>query len=238
MLALAATAIVPWSASADELLAGAAVSLRKPLAAIALDFEARHPGTRVRLSFGASSTLAAQARAGAPLEVFVSADPQLVDDLERQRWGEARRDIARNALVVVAASGFELERPEDLLAAELRRLALPVRAVPVGGYARQWLAQHGLLERLEDRIVQTEHARATLAAVDAGHADAAIVYVTDVRATPAARTTLAIPQAEQPAILYTAALRAGAGELARAFFSALSDENARAHFADAGFETP
>ena len=173
-----------------------------------------------------------------PDDVFVSADPRLVDGLEREEWSEARNDIARNALVVVAASGFTLEHPNDLLASELRRLALPAPAVPVGGYARQWLAHKGLLGPLADRIVQTEHARATLAAVDAGHADAAIVYVTDARATRAARSSLSIPQAEQPAIVYTAALHVGGRELARAFFQALSDENARAHFANAGFGAP
>lgn len=237
-LVLIATALAPLSGAAEELLLGAAVSLREPLTAIARDFEARHPEARVRMSLGASSTLAAQARAGAPLDVFVSADPRLVDRLEREHWSEARSDIASNALVVVAAVNFRLERPEDLLAVELRRLALPARGVPVGGYARQWLARNGLLEPLADRIIQTEHARATLAAVDAGHADAAIVYVTDLLATPAPRTSLAIATAEQPSIVYTAALRAGARELARTFFDALSDERARARFASAGFGAP
>ena len=237
-LVLLATTFAASSGAAEELLVGAAVSLRDPLMAIARDFEARHPKARVLLSLGASSTLAVQARAGAPLDVFVSADPRLVDRLERENWGEARSNIARNALVVVATSDFRLDSPEDLLSSELLRLALPAEAVPVGGYARQWLARNGLLEPLADRIVQTEHARATLAAVDSGHADAAIVYVTDVKATPSPRTQLAIAPAEQPEIIYTAALHAGAPALARAFFEALSDERARVHFANAGFGTP
>jgi molybdate transport system substrate-binding protein len=237
-VALAALALAPSLAHAEELLIGAAVSLREPIGRITQDFEVAHPGSVVRLSLGASSTLAAQARAGAPLDVFVSADPRLVDRLDREHWGEARSDVARNALVVVAREGIRLERPEDLLSSALRRIALPASAVPVGHYARQWLKQRNLLERLEARIIQTEHARATLAAVDAGHVDAAIVYVTDVRAVSARRTLLAVPEDEQPEILYTAALRMGASETARAFFDALSGAQARRRFADAGFATP
>ena len=71
-LALAATLAEP--AGAEELLVAAAVSLREPLAAIARRFEAEHPGARVQLALGASSTLAAQARAGAAFDAFIAAD--------------------------------------------------------------------------------------------------------------------------------------------------------------------
>jgi molybdate transport system substrate-binding protein len=233
--AFAIGSVAPEAARAGEVLAAAAVSLRKPLAGIATSFETKHPSTRVLLSFGASSILAAQARAGAPIDVFVSADPRLVDGLERLRWVAARSDLARNALVVVAASGVPLARAEDLLAPRIARIAVPSAAVPLGGYARSWLSRRGLLERLAGRIVQTEHARATLAAVDAGHADAAIVYVTDAAATRAARTRLEIAPAEQPAIFYTAALRVGADSGARELFEFLQSDTARAQLAAAGF---
>ena len=53
-------------------------------------------------------------------------------------------------------------------------------------------------------MVQTENVRATLAAVDAGNADAAIVYVTDARMATSARVAFEIPDAEQPRIVYVA----------------------------------
>lgn len=237
-LALAAMLLAPAVAAAEDVLVGAAVSLREPLTAIARDFEAQHANVRVLLSFGASSTLAAQARAGAPLDVFVSANPTLIDRLEREAWGEARSDIARNALVVVTARHLQLGRAADLDSSRVRRLALPTRAVPLGGYAREWLEGRGLLDALAGRVIQTEHARATLAAVEAGHADAAIVYVTDARSGRGETRQLPIAADEQPAILYSAALRVGAGALDRAFFAALGEAQARAQFADAGFGAP
>ena len=229
-------------AEETELVAAAAVSLREPLTAIVREFEARHPHTRVLLTFGASSTLAAQASAGAPVDVFVSADPSLVDRLEDQGLvaGTDRRDVARNRLVVVVAPGIEarLEEPSDLLAPEIRRIAMPSAAVPVGRYAREWLAEHGLLAPLEKRLVQTEHARATLAAVSAGHADVAIVYATDARNVGGARVAFPVPLSEQPPIVYTAARLVRASPNAAALLAFLAGERARRHLADAGFEAP
>lgn len=225
-----------------ELVAAAAVSMREPLTAIVREFESSHPHTRVLLTFGASSTLAAQASAGAPVDVFVSADPSLVDRLEDQGLVAAsdRRDVARNRLVVVAAPGIEarLEKPDDLLAPEIRRIAMPAAAVPVGRYAREWLAERGLLAPLEERLVQTEHARATLAAVSAGHADVAIVYATDAQNARGARVAFPVPPSEQPAIVYTAARLVRANADAATLLSFLAGEQARRHLAKAGFEAP
>lgn len=235
-------ALVAGPAGGEELLAGAAVSLREPLTAIAREYEAHQPGRIVRLSFGASSTLAAQARAGAPLDLFISADPQLVDRLEREGLvaSGARADLARNRLAVVArpAFGSELRVAEDLLSPHVRRIAMPADAVPLGRYARLWLAGRGLLAPLESRVVQTEHARATLAAVEAGNADVAIVYASDARMLHRARVVFAVPDAEQPRIVYTAVRLARAGPGAREFFDFLTGNAALRSLLEAGFEAP
>ena len=150
-----------------------------------------------------------------------------------------RRAIARNRLVVVVAgdSGVRIEGAADLTQPALRRIAIPEHAVPVGRYAREWLDGHGVLDALVPRIVRTEHARATLAAVDQGLADAAIVYATDARLARSARVAYVIPDADQPRIEYAAAVLAEARrpELARAFLAFLFGAAAQAVLADAGF---
>jgi molybdate transport system substrate-binding protein len=115
---------------------------------------------------------------------------------------------------------------------------MPDGAVPVGRYAREWLAGLGLLAALEPRIVPTEHARATLAAVDAGHADAAILYATDARLARSARVAFAIPDDDQPTILYVAALSRSARPGAARLFEWLRGERARDALAIAGFAAP
>ncbi len=80
-VALAALLAAP-SVQAAELIVAAAVSLREPLTEIARAYEAAYPDTAVRIAFGASSLLAAQLRAGAPIHVFISADEAIVARLD------------------------------------------------------------------------------------------------------------------------------------------------------------
>jgi molybdate transport system substrate-binding protein len=218
---------------------GAAASLRGPLEAIAALFDAERDDARTRLAFGASSALAAQIRAGAPLDVFVSADDAIAERLIDAGLARPGLVVAGNRLVVVAREGAPaLASASDLVGPGVRRIAIPQHVVPVGRYAREWLAGHGLAERVAERAVHTEHARATLLAVDQGHADAAIVYVTDARIARSARVAFEIPAAEQPDIAYVAValVDARAPELARAFLAFLGGARAGSILRDAGFE--
>jgi molybdate transport system substrate-binding protein len=225
-------------------MVAAAVSLKEPLEAIAKRFESSHPGARVQLAFGASSALVAQAKAGAPFDVFLSADEQSLDTLAKAGLLRAgtRRTLASNRLVVIAAPELKvaIASAADLARPEVRRIALAEKAVPVGHYAREWLTSQGLLEKLEARIVSLEHARATLAAVDSGNAEAGIVYATDARVARSARVAFRPPDSEQPRILYGAALLTSgktpglAGEL----MAALYEPAARHDLAEAGFLPP
>ncbi len=241
---LALAALLARPAGADELLVAAAVSLREPLATIARVFEAEHTGARVQLAFGASSTLAAQARAGAPLDVLIAADAETLDALAAA--GLVRTDrrvvLAGNRLVVLASAELRipLARAADLARPEVRRIALPERGVPLGHYAREWLAGVGLLASLAPRFVITEHARATLAAVDAGHADAGIVYATDARAARSAHVAFIPTAGEQPRIVYVAAplTNARAPALAAQFVAALARADAQRILVAAGFLPP
>jgi molybdate transport system substrate-binding protein len=232
----------PGPAGAAEILVAGAVSLRGPLGEIARGYERQHAGRRVQLTFGASSLLAAQIRAGAPVDVFVSADPRIVDALVDAGRVDAdgRADVARNRLVVMARPDLTpLPRTAEALAGPgVRRIAMPDGAVPVGRYAREWLSARGLLERLLPRVVPTEHARATLAAVDAGHADVAVVYATDARLAHAAVPAFEVPAAEQPAIVYAAARLGGPASEGAAFLAWLGQPAARAVLARSGFGPP
>lgn len=226
-----------------ELIIGTAASLRAPMLEIAERFEASFPGDDVVVSFGASSALAQQIRAGAPIDVFASADSQISARLVEQGFllGDRTVSIARNRLVVIRAEnlGFPVERAADLARPELRRIALPEFAVPVGRYAREWLRGRGLLVKLATRTVQTDHAIATLRAVDAGFADAAVVYTTDARLAKSAEVAFEIPATEQPAILYVATPVHGSKNLEAAarFVRFLRTPTAVGTFARAGFDS-
>jgi molybdate transport system substrate-binding protein len=241
---LLVASLLAAAASAEELVVASAISLREPATRIGAAFETDRPGARVRFSFGGTNLLAAQVRAGAPIDVLLSADERIVEGLVQEGMvpGDARFELARNRLVVVEPGDarLPLDGPEDLARADVRRIAVPESAVPVGRYARDWLERRGLLAAVLPRLVPTEHARATLAAVDYGHVDAAIVYATDARIARSAVVAFEVPAAEQPRIRYLAArmTHTPRRELADAFLTFLRGAIARASLEQAGFGLP
>lgn len=241
MLALLAASLFAAPCGAGELLVGAATSLRGPVEASARAFETAHPDTKLRLAYSASDVLAAQVRAGAPLDVLLSADDAVTARLEKVGLCEKPRLLARNRIVVLGRSGIPpLHSAWELAAAPILQIAVPEVGVPVGRYAREWLKARGILEFVKIGIVPTEHARATLVAIDNGSVDAAIVYTTDARLAKLARVIWEIPEAEQPQILYTAAVLRGSREAraARLFVAFLIDGPGRADLERAGFAPP
>jgi molybdate transport system substrate-binding protein len=179
-----------------------ALSLRRHLAS-------QQPSIGLELIFGASSAHARQLSQGAPIDIFVSADARIIDDLVGREFliEGSRLEFAHGQLSLVAHPNWSprLSASSALESDELQRLAVPSAAVPLGRYARAWLASRGLLERLSGKIVVTEHARATLAAVDAGLVDLAIVYRSELRLAKRASELAAIDPSEHPAIRYVAA---------------------------------
>jgi molybdate transport system substrate-binding protein len=245
LLALLAPLLLGQSVRAAELLIAAAISLQAPLSEAAQHYEDLHPDTSLALTFGASNALAAQLRAGAPIDVLASAAEPIVDALALSGdvIADSRFTLVRNRLLVVVPEGepsLEIESAQDLLAPDVTRIAIPIAAVPLGGYAREWLKARGLLAALAARIVPTPHARATLAAVENRHVDAAIVYATDARLARGARIAFEIPDAEQPAIRYEAVAATKSREpvLAADFLAYLRSEAGTAPFASAGFALP
>jgi molybdate transport system substrate-binding protein len=219
---------------------GAATSLREAAEKIGKRFT-ETSGTRVELTFGASSELAAQLRAGAPIDLLMSADEDIPHALEREGIGWHSRPFAANRLVVVARAELapKIQKSSDLVSEAVKHVALPAPVVPAGHYAREWLARKGLLKVVEMRAVQTENVRATLAAVDAGNADAAIVYATDARVATSAKVAFEIPANEQPRIVYVAIESKASKNLAiKDFMEFLVGDDGQRLLKGAGFLAP
>jgi len=159
----------------------AAASLADVLQEVADAYVASPSGSAVDLNLAGSSELARQILAGAPADLFLSADRLQTERLLARgaAIAEACRPLLGNILVVIASPGAEpMDAPDDLLAYDRLALADPA-GVPAGVYAREWLERVGLWERLQTRTVATLDVRAALAAVAAGDLPAGIVYETD-----------------------------------------------------------
>lgn len=222
-----------------DIVVSAASSLVDVMAALG---QAYHldTGERITVNTGASNTLARQILAGAPVDVFISADQAQMDTAQGALERGTRVDVVRNQLAVAVPSGSSvvLGSLGDLARPAFRRIAIgDPAAVPAGVYARQALDRLGLWAPLRSRLIPMASVRFALAAVESGTADAAVVYRTDVGTSRRARLAFVVPVAEGPAILYPAALvrtgRNAAG--GRRFLAFLRSAPALALFEKAGF---
>ena len=245
-LALAVVAACAGSGAppADRVRVSAAVSLTGPLERVADGFE-RDTGTAVELNLAGSSTLAAQILAGAPVDLFISADERQMDRVAAELLIDTETRVAllsnRLAVVVPAGEAGAPRGPAELRGPAFRRIAIGDPAgVPAGVYGRCYLASLGLWDALAPRVVPTRSVRAALAVVEAGDADAGIVYSTDALSSDDVTVAFEVPADEGPAIAYPAAILADAANRAGAarFFAYLQSETARGAFRQAGFIVP
>lgn len=223
------------------LVVSAAVSLTEALEALRASTEER-VGAPVALNFAGSNSLAQQVMAGAPVDVFISADLDQVRALEAAGRIEAGTVVRllSNRLVVLADRDRRppLSSAQDLLGPSVRRIAMgdPV-AVPAGVYARRYLERIGLWAALQPKVVPGTSVRASLAAVDAGEADAAIVYASEARMARRAVVAFELPPDAAAPIIYAGAVVAGArhSTAAREFLRVLQEPAAQAVFSRYGF---
>jgi molybdate transport system substrate-binding protein len=222
---------------AEEIRVAAAASLAEALTEISTAYQ-KETGTKATPVFAGSNVLARQIEEGAPLDVFLSADEATMDKLAKANLVKEPKDLLTNALVVVvpADSEAKVNGASDLSA--LKRIVIgdPV-AVPAGVYAKAWLSKLGLWEKLEAKCVGSENVRAALAAVEAGNADAAIVYRTDAAISKKVKIAWSVPEAEAPPIIYPVAVCAASkhAEEARRFALFLRGNKASEIFKARGF---
>jgi molybdate transport system permease protein len=242
--ALASAPRAGASTEAAAIVVSAAASLSESLQNVGEIFE-RQTGVRVIVNTGGSNSLARQIVAGAPADVFVSADAAQMDLVEGAGLivKGSRVDLLSNRLVVMASRerAPQLQTVGSLLDPSVRRIATgDPAAVPAGVYARRYLAALGLWSRIEPKVVPGISVRAALAALERGEVDAAIVYRTD--AAVARGPVVAFELAEEPGhpIAYPAAVIRGthAPEAATAFLDFLRSPAARAEFSRSGFVIP
>jgi molybdate transport system substrate-binding protein len=173
----------------------------------------RAAGGPVTLSYASSATLARQIEAGAPADLFVSADEAWMDELARRGLVRAAEvvTIARNRLVLVApaSSGVALSIGRGFGLADALgngRLAVADPAsVPAGKYARAALQALGVWPAVQDRLAPGENVRVALQFVARRECPLGIVYATDARTEPAVRVVGTFPDAVvTPPIRYPA----------------------------------
>jgi molybdate transport system substrate-binding protein len=219
----------------------AAASLTDALKEIAANYE-KEGGGRVTFNFAASSLLARHIEEGAPADIFFSADEAKMDGLEKKELlvkGTRKSRLSNSLVIVVAAKkSAAIRNPKDLATARVTRLALAEpQTVPAGIYAKEYLQKQNLWPAVQSKVVPTENVRAALSAVEAGNAEAGIVYKTDATISKKVKIAYEVPLTDCPAISYpVAALKEGREpEAAKRFLKYLESPSADRTFEKFGF---
>lgn len=217
-----------------SLTIASAASLADAMETIAQGFEGEHPGVDVQpvISEG-SATLATQIRAGAPYDVFVSADEPTMEGVA-ELVGEPV-PLATNQLVIVVPKG----NPGDVQGlADLTGVSTVVcaRAVPCGAASVRLLDLNGI----ELTPVSLEqNVRAVLAKVENNAVDAGLVYSTDASASDSVETIAAAgaDQVVNRAVI-AAVLDSPELELAEQLVRSITGDDARSVLDGLGFGAP
>lgn len=235
----------PSPALADDVLVFAAASLKNALDDAIAGYAKTESGTKVVASYGASSALAKQLENGATADIFVSADLDWMDDVQKHNLinTTSRKNFLGNKIVLVAPAkaaptpveikpGFDLK---GMLKDGKLAMADP-DAVPAGKYGKAALEKLGLWAGVADRVARAENVRAALLFVSRGEAPLGIVYATDAAAEKGVAIVGTFPEDSHPPILYPIALTVtGKSTAAKKFLDYLESPAARGFFEKQGF---
>ena len=227
------------SAASGTLTVYAAASLSGAFARIADAFEAANPGVTVKpITYDGSSTLATQIIAGAPVDVFASADQKNMDKVAQAGLAGDAPLFATNVLQIAVAPGNP-HKIKDLssLTDPSLTVVLCAPAVPCGSAAKTLLDTAGTAVTPAS---EEQNVGAVLAKVKAGEADAGLVYTTDVKAAGSAVTGVAIPGADKAINSYPITVLKGAQnpKTATAFVDFVRSVAGQKILKDLGFGAP
>jgi molybdate transport system substrate-binding protein len=233
----------PAQAQGGDVLVFAAASLKTALDAVIAQWQ-KETGRKAAISYAASPALAKQIEAGAPAQLFISADLDWMDYLARKNLirPDTRANLLGNRLVLVAPRGkaqpVEIRPGFDLarLLGDGRLSMANVDAVPAGRYGEAALEKLGVWASVLGRLAQAENVRAALLLVSRGETPAGIVYRTDATADPSVGIIGTFPEDLHPPIIYPSALTAHATHPdAAALLAYIRSAKARPIFEAQGF---
>jgi molybdate transport system substrate-binding protein len=243
-IALLLAAAVPAAARADGFVVFAAASLKDALDAINAGWQ-KETGKHATISYAASSALAKQIEAEAPADMFISADLDWMDYLDKKGLiaPGTRHNLLGNSLVLIAptdAKAADVDIGPNFPLAKLLgggKLAMAdPNAVPAGKYGKAALTKLGVWNAVSGSVASAENVRACLLLVARGEAPYGIVYKTDAAIEPKVEIVGTFPADSIPPIIYPIALTAPSKNAdAAAFESYLSSPAAAALFDHYGF---
>lgn len=172
----------------------AAASLTEAFTELGEAYEEQNGGSSVKFSFGASSDLAGQINAGAPADVFASADePNMAKVVDAGSNAEEPVSFAANVLVIAVPKDNpgHVKGIEDLAEEDLK-VAVCAPEVPCGNAARKLFDIVGVKASID---TNEPDVKAVLTKVELGEVDAGLVYHSDALAAGDRIEAIDVPEA-------------------------------------------
>ncbi len=233
LVLLCSTTLVTAS---ERLIVFVPASLGDVVKSLANSYRNQH-GQEAVLSIAGTAQLARQLDAGAPADIFISADRRWMDWAQKRDLIDtpSKTAFAGNRLVLaIARQGAVPAEPKTLVTQNPFAMGEP-DSVPVGHYARQALEKLGWWKEARENAVYSENARLTLRRLARGEVGSAIVYITDFAFEPKVKTAMTFEQNTHTPIVYWAAKTSGTSKDADGFLNFLSSSAAQTILSVAGF---
>lgn len=224
------------SVSSADLTVFAAASTTDVMTALAAGFK-ESSGEKIRFNFASSGALARQIDAGAPADLYVSANRKWMDFLEGNDLllAGTRTNIACNALVLIAPKNSAMTY--EGFPGNLKGMLSvgDFKSVPAGTYAEAALRSLGWLDDVQARLIKGTNVRTVLMYVERGEVDAGIVYRTDAMQSDKVKILGTFPADSHPPIVYPAACLKEGSDSAKKFLIFLKTDTAKTIIKAYGF---
>jgi molybdate transport system substrate-binding protein len=221
----------------------AAASMKTALDAIAAAWTVQ-TGKSPSIVYGSSAVLAKQIEQDAPADIFISADLNWMDYLDKAKLLRpgTRRNVLGNELVLIepadASVALKIEPGFDLAGAtgDGKVAVCTIASCPGGIYAKQALTGLGVWDKVEPKLAQADNIRSALNLVARGEAHFGIVYATDAKAEPKVKVVGTFPESSHSPIVYPVAILASSKNPdAASFVAFLTSQAATKILLDQGF---
>ncbi|MDT7634392.1 MAG: molybdate transport system substrate-binding protein [Pseudonocardiales bacterium] len=224
---------------AATLTVSAAASLTDVFNQLGKTFESQNPGSTVRFNYGGSSDLAQQIVNGAPADVFAAANTSTMATVSKAGLVSGDPSVfVTNVLQIAVAPGDPkgIHTFADLTKPDLK-VVVCAPQVPCGSAATQVEKATGVTLK---PVSQEADVRSALSKVSTGDADAALVYVTDVKSSKGKVEGVDFPEAAKALNQYPIAVLKNApnADLAAKFVALVRGADGQQVLKNAGFGTP